>query len=249
MMYEEENGHPEGDRELEDERLEDVESGFDPFRHLFEDPGDVEVAKREAHRRVQEFVSRMRRRRPTAAEEREATRKRIKREGHVTAVDLRRRTSEIIAALDRNEELIISYRGRWVGVITPISVLHGKEKRPPITRSSYFGYIRWAPRLRRNREWPAHATRAESPEGGTENPAAPGSGESGAARPAGRAGADPGADPGTEPGAGSAGSPGAGPVGGPVGGPGGGPGGIQGPDPGAGPGDRPGDEPAAPCPV
>ena len=67
----------------------------------------------------------------------------------VSAVDLRRRTSEIIAALERNEELMISYRDQWVGIMTPISLVEGFGYHPPLCKHRYFGYARRAPRLRR----------------------------------------------------------------------------------------------------
>lgn len=137
----------------------------DPFDHLFDDPRDVRAARREARQRARGFISRLRRRRPTASQERKETLRRIKREGRITAVDLRRRTSEIIAALDRNEELLISHRNRWVGVITPISLIQDASDPPPIMSSRYFGFARWAPRLRRNRDWPGYATRVEEADG------------------------------------------------------------------------------------
>lgn len=67
----------------------------------------------------------------------------------VTAVDLRRRTSEIIAALERNEELMISYRDEWVGIMRPINLVDGFGYHPPLRRHRYFGYARRSPRLRR----------------------------------------------------------------------------------------------------
>ena len=45
----------------------------------------------------------------------------------VTALDLRRRTREIMEALDRNEEVKIFYRGKLKGVIHPVS---GKKGSP-----------------------------------------------------------------------------------------------------------------------
>jgi antitoxin (DNA-binding transcriptional repressor) of toxin-antitoxin stability system len=143
---------------------------FDPFSHLFGDPRDVAFARREARRRASEFIRRLKRRRPTAAEERRETLRRIKREGRITAVDLRRRTSEVIAALDRNEELLISHRDRWVGVITPISLIQDAGEPPPIKSSRYFGFARWAPRLRRNRNWPGYSTRVDSADGAGDRP-------------------------------------------------------------------------------
>jgi len=44
-----------------------------------------------------------------------------------TAVDLRRRTKEIIDALDRGESVIITYRGKEKGTIVP----RRKRKRMP----------------------------------------------------------------------------------------------------------------------
>jgi antitoxin (DNA-binding transcriptional repressor) of toxin-antitoxin stability system len=85
-------------------------------------------------------------------------------------VDLRRRTSEVIAALDRNEELLISHRDRWVGVITPISLIQDADEPPPIKSSRYFGFARWAPRLRRNRNWPGYSTRVDSADGTGDRP-------------------------------------------------------------------------------
>ncbi len=70
----------------------------------------------------------------------------------VTAVDLRRRTSEIIAALERNEELLLSHRDRWVGIMTPINLVEGFGFHPQLRRHRYFGYARRAPRLRRRIE-------------------------------------------------------------------------------------------------
>lgn len=67
----------------------------------------------------------------------------------VTAVDLRRRTSEIIAALERNEELMVSHRDRWVGIMTPINLIEGFGFHPPLRRHRYFGYARRSPKLRR----------------------------------------------------------------------------------------------------
>jgi antitoxin (DNA-binding transcriptional repressor) of toxin-antitoxin stability system len=67
----------------------------------------------------------------------------------VSAVDLRRRTSEVIAALERNEELMISYRDQWVGTMTPINLVEGFGYHPPLRKHRYFGYARRAPRLRR----------------------------------------------------------------------------------------------------
>lgn len=67
----------------------------------------------------------------------------------VSAMDLRRRTSEIIAALERNEELMISYRDQWVGIITPINLVEGYGYHRPLRRHRYFGYGRRAPKLRR----------------------------------------------------------------------------------------------------
>ena len=45
-----------------------------------------------------------------------------------TVLDLRRRTSEILKALDRNETVTILYRGREKGVIHPVG-RKGKKRK------------------------------------------------------------------------------------------------------------------------
>lgn len=218
---------------------------FDPFSHLFGDPQDVAFARKEARRRAAELIRRMRRRRVTASEERRETLRRIRREGRITAVDLRRRTSEVIAALDRNEELLISHRNRWVGVITPISLIQDTGDAPPITSSRYFGFARWAPRLRRKRDWPGYTTRVGSVDSvdssvdradgwadGEDDPDGPIRSAGGVAdrRAGSRGSGGQGSGGHGESQAGRAGD---------------GPGDQHGDQPG----DRPGDEPMAPCPV
>jgi prevent-host-death family protein len=77
-----------------------------------------------------------------------------------TVVDLRRRTREIIEALDRGESVTITYRGKEKGTIVPA----GRKKRRSITESPFFGM--WKDRedmkdvheyLRRLRECRRHA--------------------------------------------------------------------------------------------
>jgi prevent-host-death family protein len=53
----------------------------------------------------------------------------------VTTVDLRRKTKEIVRALDRGESVTITYRGEEKGTIVPA----GRKKRPSITESPFFG--------------------------------------------------------------------------------------------------------------
>ncbi len=52
-----------------------------------------------------------------------------------TVVDLRRRTKEIIAALDRGESVTITYRGKEKGTIIPAQ----KRKRRSISESRFCG--------------------------------------------------------------------------------------------------------------
>ncbi len=52
-----------------------------------------------------------------------------------TALDLRRRTKEIIDALDRGESVTITYRGKEKGTIVPAR----KKKRRSIAESPMFG--------------------------------------------------------------------------------------------------------------
>jgi prevent-host-death family protein len=52
-----------------------------------------------------------------------------------TVVDLRRRTKEIIAALDRGESVIITYRGKEKGTIVPTR----PKKRRSIAESDFCG--------------------------------------------------------------------------------------------------------------
>jgi len=52
-----------------------------------------------------------------------------------TTVDLRRRTKEIIAALDRGESVTITYRGKEKGTIVPAR----PKKRPSIKEFEFFG--------------------------------------------------------------------------------------------------------------
>jgi prevent-host-death family protein len=52
-----------------------------------------------------------------------------------TMVDLRRRTKEIIAALDRGESVTITYRGKEKGTIVPAR----PKKRRSIAESPMFG--------------------------------------------------------------------------------------------------------------
>ena len=54
-----------------------------------------------------------------------------------TVLDLRRRTSEIMAALDRNETVTIFYRGRPKGIMYPARRI--RKKRRPITEHPAFG--------------------------------------------------------------------------------------------------------------
>lgn len=52
-------------------------------------------------------------------------------------VDLRRKMSEVIKALDRNESVTILYRGKKKGVLVPIKKRSDKEK--PIKEHSAYG--------------------------------------------------------------------------------------------------------------
>ena len=52
-----------------------------------------------------------------------------------TVVDLRRRTKEIIAALDRGESVTITCRGKEKGTIVPARA----KKRRSVTESRFFG--------------------------------------------------------------------------------------------------------------
>ena len=54
-----------------------------------------------------------------------------------TILDLRRRMSEVIKALDRNEPVTILYRGRPKGILYPMP--GAKEKQRPITEEKVFG--------------------------------------------------------------------------------------------------------------
>jgi prevent-host-death family protein len=76
---------------------------------------------------------------------------------HVTTVDLRRRTREIIEALDRGESVTITYRGKEKGTIVPAR----KKKRRSITEHPAFGMWKdredmkdpsaWVRKIRRSR--------------------------------------------------------------------------------------------------
>ncbi len=57
-----------------------------------------------------------------------------------TVVDLRRRTKEIIAALDRGESVTITYRGKEKGTIVPKQ--KQKPKRRSIAESPMFGMFK-----------------------------------------------------------------------------------------------------------
>ncbi|GJQ60421.1 MAG: type II toxin-antitoxin system prevent-host-death family antitoxin [Candidatus Scalindua sp. AMX11] len=52
-------------------------------------------------------------------------------------VDLRRKMSEVIKALDRNESVTILYRGKKKGVLVPIKKRSNKEK--PIKEHPAYG--------------------------------------------------------------------------------------------------------------
>jgi hypothetical protein len=61
---------------------------------------------------------------------------------NVTTLDLRRRTKEIIEALDRKETVTIYYRGKKKGVIHPVK--EEKDKRRSLRDLPAFGM--WADR-------------------------------------------------------------------------------------------------------
>ena len=54
-----------------------------------------------------------------------------------TILDLRRRMSEVLKALDRNEKVKILYRGREKAVLTPIG--GNPEERPAVACHPAFG--------------------------------------------------------------------------------------------------------------
>ena len=60
-----------------------------------------------------------------------------------TALDLRRRTKDIIDALDRGESVTITYRGKEKGTIVPAR----NRKRRSITESPFFGMWKDNPKV------------------------------------------------------------------------------------------------------
>jgi hypothetical protein len=58
-------------------------------------------------------------------------------------VDLRKKSAEIIRALDRNEKVTLYYRGRAKAVIVPIG---GEVKRPTVKAEDHPAFGMWADR-------------------------------------------------------------------------------------------------------
>jgi antitoxin (DNA-binding transcriptional repressor) of toxin-antitoxin stability system len=61
-----------------------------------------------------------------------------------TILDLRRRMPAVLRALDRNEQVIVLYRGKERAVLIPSSGRTNQRKRPRITGHAAFGM--WADR-------------------------------------------------------------------------------------------------------
>jgi len=53
-----------------------------------------------------------------------------------TVLDLRRNMKDVLAALNRNERVTLTYRGRRKGVIVPCE---GNTERPSVSRHAAFG--------------------------------------------------------------------------------------------------------------
>ena len=138
---------------LEDPAEAEKADVLGPFDRIYRDPEAAREAQKRSRRRAQRFMSRLRHPGPSPEEVRRIGNYRIEVERSVTAVDLRRHTSEIIAALQRNQELLISYRNKWIGVMTPIGLIREPERLRNPRESRYFGIDRWMPRLRRDQEW------------------------------------------------------------------------------------------------
>ena len=56
-------------------------------------------------------------------------------------VDLRRRMPEVLRALDRNEEVIVTYRGRKRAVLKPV-----EDEKPPISAADHESFGMWRDR-------------------------------------------------------------------------------------------------------
>ncbi len=157
-------------REAQEESPWDEEDEYDPTDTLSMFYGRGQASRSALHHDARARAARRMRKvkvgRPNKELEKENARLRLSVRKAVTAVDLRRRTSEIIAALERNEELMISYRDRWVGIITPINLIEGYGYHQPVRRHRYFGFAKYAPRLRRNEE----AGGARGPDNGAHDP-------------------------------------------------------------------------------
>ena len=59
-------------------------------------------------------------------------------------VDLRYKMKNILSALDRNEEVTVTYRGQVKGVIVPAGTK--KRKKRPMREHPFFGMMRDDPR-------------------------------------------------------------------------------------------------------
>lgn len=166
----------------------------DLFGQLFEDRYYAEKARRQARRKQLRLLRRAYRGGKSLEQEKRDALRRMRSERTITAVDLRRRTADIFAAIERNEELLISYRDRYVALITPIDLLWppnvrqagvdqggvtaqpgagqpgteqpGQSGPPPIERSRYFGCAKIMPKLRpRILWWGKQRPAAATPDG------------------------------------------------------------------------------------
>jgi prevent-host-death family protein len=63
-----------------------------------------------------------------------------------TIVDLRYNMKDVLRALDRNEEVTITYRGKVKGVIVPKTEKKKKRKRMRVEDHPFFGMSRDDPR-------------------------------------------------------------------------------------------------------